>query len=107
MSELICNQALALRLQAGSEEAGYLSQIFPLPQTPTVVIIKNGDLKEYITPGASKEDFVRRIHTAFDAAPQAAAPSNQSQTTASTSTTHNQILQPAKQNLPTSAPDPY
>jgi hypothetical protein len=72
-----------------------------------VVIIKNGDLKEYITPGASKEDFVRRIHTAFDAAPQAAALSNQSQTTAATSTTHHQHQQPAQQNLPTTAPPPY
>lgn len=69
LNTLIKNQAVALRLKAGSEEAGYLAQIFPLPQTPTVVIIKNGELKEYITPGVSQDDFTKRIHTAFSAQP--------------------------------------
>lgn len=58
---------MALRLTAGSDEAGYLAQIFPLPRTPTVVIIQNGELKEYITPGTTKEDFFRRIQNAFSA----------------------------------------
>ncbi|KAI8722456.1 UBX domain-containing protein [Fusarium sp. LHS14.1] len=66
LSELIKDHAIALRLTAGSEEAGYLAQIFPLPRTPTVVIIKNGDLKEYITPGTSKEDFIRRVQSVFN-----------------------------------------
>lgn len=76
MSDLLKEHSIALRLKAGSEEAGYLAQIFPLPRTPTVVIIKNGELKEYITPGTSKEDFLRRVQTAFDstAAPPAPAP---------------------------------
>lgn len=69
---MIQAQAVALRLQAGSDEAGYLAQIFPLPQTPTVVIIKNGELKEYLVSGVSKEDFIRRIHAAFNAQPQVA-----------------------------------
>ncbi|KAH7236250.1 hypothetical protein BKA59DRAFT_304954 [Fusarium tricinctum] len=73
LSDLLDKHAVALRLKAGSEEAGYLAQIFPLPRTPTVVIIKNGDLKEYITPGISKEDFVRRVQTAFSSASAAAA----------------------------------
>lgn len=46
-------------------------KIFPLPRTPTVVIIKNGELKEYITPGLTKEEFVRRVQNAFSAAPAA------------------------------------
>ncbi|KAM5347033.1 hypothetical protein ACJ41O_010038 [Fusarium nematophilum] len=66
LSDLLKNHAIALRLKAGSEEAGYLAQIFPLPRTPTVVIIKNGELKEYITPGTTKEDFLRRIQNAFN-----------------------------------------
>lgn len=76
LSDLLKEHSIALRLKAGSEEAGYLAQIFPLPRTPTVVIIKNGELKEYITPGTSKEDFLRRVQTAFDstAAPPAPAP---------------------------------
>ncbi|KAL7804567.1 hypothetical protein V8C43DRAFT_268298 [Trichoderma afarasin] len=67
--KLIETQAVALRLIADSEEAGYLSQIFPLPKTPTVVIMKHGELKEYISAGTSKEDFLRRILVAFNAAP--------------------------------------
>ncbi|KAF4952095.1 hypothetical protein FSARC_12727 [Fusarium sarcochroum] len=73
LSDLLKDHAIALRLEAGSEEAGYLAQIFPLPRTPTVVIIKNGELKEYITPGTSKEDFMRRVQTAFNSASAAAA----------------------------------
>lgn len=67
LSKLIKDQSVALRLTAGSDEAGYLAQIFPLPRTPTVVIIQNGELKEYITPGTTKEDFFRRIQNAFSA----------------------------------------
>jgi hypothetical protein len=51
-----------------------LAQIFPLPRTPTVVIIKNGELKEYITPGTSKEDFLRRVQTAFNSASSVTTP---------------------------------
>jgi hypothetical protein len=67
LTELIKSSSIALRLTAGSDEAGYLAQIFPLPQAPTVVIIKNGELKEYITPGVTKDDFVRRVQGAFNA----------------------------------------
>ncbi|RGP71119.1 hypothetical protein FLONG3_7247 [Fusarium longipes] len=74
LSDLLNEHAVALRLKAGSEEAGYLAQIFPLPRTPTVVIIKNGELKEYITPGTGKEDFLRRVQTAFSSASAAAQP---------------------------------
>lgn len=67
---MIKDQAVALRLKAGSEEAGYLAQIFPLPRTPTVVLIKDGELKDYITPDTTKDDFIRRIQNAFSAPAQ-------------------------------------
>ncbi|RSL53820.1 hypothetical protein CEP54_010223 [Fusarium duplospermum] len=73
LSDLIKDHAIALRLTAGSEEAGYLAQIFPLPRTPTVVIIKNGDLKEYITPGTSKEEFIRRVQSVFNSTTSSSA----------------------------------
>ncbi|ODA78636.1 hypothetical protein RJ55_06018 [Drechmeria coniospora] len=77
VKELIETRAVALRLQAGSDEAGYLAQIFPLPRVPTIVIMKHGELKEYFAPGTSREDFVRRVQHAFDVtrppAPPAAA----------------------------------
>lgn len=65
IAPLLGNDAVALRLVAGSEEAGYLAAIFPLPKTPTVVVIKNGQLKEYVSAGTSKEDFVSRVSKAF------------------------------------------
>ncbi|KAG7117796.1 UBX domain-containing protein 7 like [Verticillium longisporum] len=49
IKNLLSNQAILMRLEAGSDEAGHLAAIFPLPKTPTLVIIKNGDLKGYIT----------------------------------------------------------
>ncbi|OHE95841.1 UBX domain-containing protein [Colletotrichum orchidophilum] len=65
IATLLQDEAVSLRLKKGSEEAGYLAAIFPLPNTPTVVVIKNGDLKEYIVAGTSKDEFVRRVTTAF------------------------------------------
>jgi len=75
---------VALRLEAGSEEAGYLAQIFPLPQTPTIVIMKHGELKEYIAAGTSRDDFFRRVQNAFNATP-APAPAAASSTAESSS----------------------
>ena len=34
------SQAVTLRLKAGSEEAGYLEALFPVPRKPTIVVIK-------------------------------------------------------------------
>jgi hypothetical protein len=42
LAPLIESKTIALRLEAQSEEAGYLAAIFPLPKTPTIVIIKYG-----------------------------------------------------------------
>ncbi|KAI1460097.1 hypothetical protein F4805DRAFT_418141 [Annulohypoxylon moriforme] len=53
--------AVSLRLIANSREAGFLEALFPIPKKPTVVIIQNGILKEYIQAGTAKEDLVRRI----------------------------------------------
>ncbi|RDW77415.1 hypothetical protein BP6252_05468 [Coleophoma cylindrospora] len=57
----LVEQTILLRLQASSTEAGYLAAIFPLPKTPTLVIIQNGQLKEYLAAGVSKEDFFSRL----------------------------------------------
>ncbi|KAK1452694.1 UBX domain-containing protein [Colletotrichum cuscutae] len=83
IATLLQDEAVALRLKKGSEEAGYLAAIFPLPNTPTVVVIKNGDLKEYIVAGTSKDEFVRRITTAFRGA-QGQSPAAAAQPAAAT-----------------------
>lgn len=70
LSTAIQNEGVALRLEAGSDEAGYLAAIFPLPKIPTLVIIKKGDLKGYIAAGTSKEDFLSRSLAALGPSPQ-------------------------------------
>lgn len=70
---------MALRLKAGSQEAGYLAAIFPLPKIPTVVILRNGELKEYLTAGTSKDDFSRRVLSTLGTS----APAPQAQQTTS------------------------
>ncbi|UKZ74174.1 hypothetical protein TrVFT333_001833 [Trichoderma virens FT-333] len=101
LSKLIETQAVALRLIADSEEAGYLSQIFPLPKTPTVVIMKHGELKEYISAGTSKDDFLRRILVAFNAAPPAV-----SAAAASSSSLPSPVSSPATSPTRPAAPVP-
>ncbi|KAH8667433.1 hypothetical protein BGZ60DRAFT_409242 [Tricladium varicosporioides] len=61
----LAEQTVFLQLKAGSQEAGYLAAIFPLPKTPTMVLIKNGELKEYIAAGVTKEEFLRRLSIAL------------------------------------------
>lgn len=69
---LLADQTVLLRLKAGSQEAGYLAAIFPLPKNPTLVIIRNGELKEYLVAGVSKEDFMRRLRLALGSGAQSA-----------------------------------
>lgn len=71
-------KAVTLRLQAGSEEAGYLEALFPVPRKPTVVIIENGQLKEYIAAGTTKEEFLRRLNRSLTGSAGQAASAPQS-----------------------------
>lgn len=111
VGDLIATKAVALRLQAGSDEAGYLAQIFPLPKTPTVVIMKHGELKEYIASGTTKEDFIRRVSNAFStgsAATPAPAPSTPAAAaTTAMSTPHAQSSAPAasSSSIPSGSPE--
>jgi hypothetical protein len=40
LAPLLLEKTLLLRLQAGSQEAGFLAAIYPIPKTPTLVIIQ-------------------------------------------------------------------
>ncbi|PVH70170.1 hypothetical protein DL98DRAFT_521780 [Cadophora sp. DSE1049] len=84
LKDLLAEQTVLLRLVAGSQEAGFLAAIYPLPKTPTFVLIKNGELKEYIASGVSKEDFVKRLSVVLESRGPTSQPSNLS-TTQSTS----------------------
>lgn len=73
--------AVILRLTANSQETSFLTSFCPIPTCPTVVVIKNGMLQEYITPGASKDDFHSRLKTILatnisNSASSASAPSS-------------------------------
>ncbi|UNI24247.1 hypothetical protein JDV02_010010 [Purpureocillium takamizusanense] len=109
LKELIQKQAVALRLQAGSEEAGYLAQIFPLPQTPTIVIMKHGELKEYIAAGTTRDDFFRRVQSAFNASPTpatsaaASAPAPAAPTAPSAESSSTPAAQPSSSPSPSAA----
>jgi len=66
LKSLLSMRTVLLRLQAGSQSAGYLAAICPIPKTPTLVIIHNGLLKEYLTSGVAKDEFMRRIKTVLE-----------------------------------------
>ncbi|KAM0665056.1 hypothetical protein ACQRIU_006209 [Beauveria bassiana] len=103
---LITTKAVALRLKAGSDEAGYLAQIFPLPKTPTIVVMKHGELKEYIASGTTKEDFLRRLANAFSTG-NVAAPTPAASTAAAGAATADAAPTPdVEATAPSSSPIP-
>ncbi|KAB5560179.1 hypothetical protein GE09DRAFT_1220836 [Coniochaeta sp. 2T2.1] len=81
----LTTKAVMLKLQAGSTEAGYLAAIFPLPKTPTLVIMNKGELKEYIAAGVSKEDFMARASKALGSTVSQPQSTTSSQPTSSSS----------------------
>ena len=40
VASLLLSEAVTLRLPAGSQEEGFLAQLYPIPKKPTVVVIK-------------------------------------------------------------------
>ncbi|KAI0869705.1 hypothetical protein GGS24DRAFT_511665 [Hypoxylon argillaceum] len=89
------SQSVILRLSAGSEEAGYLEALFPVPKKPTIVVIQNGQLKEYIAGGTSKEEFIRRLSKANESSSRPSQPSSSSVPTPTP------VANPAPQNTTT------
>ncbi|KAJ5219879.1 hypothetical protein N7468_009083 [Penicillium chermesinum] len=64
ISQVLDAKAVLLRLAAGSQEAGFLASFCPIVKFPTVVVIRNGTMAEYLVPEVSKEDFQNRLVTA-------------------------------------------
>ncbi|OJD28566.1 hypothetical protein ACJ73_00007 [Blastomyces percursus] len=69
IAPLVKSKTISLRLQAGSVEAGYLASFCPIGKVPTLVVIRNGVLREYIVSGVSEEEFKRRLKKALEALP--------------------------------------
>ncbi|KAI1499981.1 hypothetical protein F5X99DRAFT_259300 [Biscogniauxia marginata] len=93
------SQAVVLRLVAGSEEAGFLEALFPVPKKPTVVMIRNGQLNEYLHAGTPKDEFLRRVSAAFIASPGQSQPSA---TPATSATQSPQQARPQASHMPVS-----
>ncbi|KAF2146237.1 uncharacterized protein K452DRAFT_355663 [Aplosporella prunicola CBS 121167] len=74
LAESLGSKAIVLRLEAGSQEAGFLSAFCPIAKTPALVAIHNGQLKLYLSGGTSREDFVSRLSNALNPAEPATAP---------------------------------
>ncbi|OAX80816.1 hypothetical protein ACJ72_04847 [Emergomyces africanus] len=69
IAPLMKSKTISLRLQAGSVEAGYLASFCPISKIPTLVVIKNGVLQEYIVSGTTEDEFKRRLKKALKDSP--------------------------------------
>ncbi|KAK2841679.1 hypothetical protein FQN49_006013 [Arthroderma sp. PD_2] len=63
---LIAANAVALRLVEGSQEAEFLSTFCPVNESPTLVVIKNGIVREYIAARTEEHMFKRRLIAALE-----------------------------------------
>ncbi|XRM43207.1 hypothetical protein ABZX51_006404 [Aspergillus tubingensis] len=66
LSQLLQSRAVLLRFTKGSQEAGFLASFCPIVKFPTVVVIKNGMMCDYLVPDISKEDFRDRLLVKLD-----------------------------------------
>ncbi|KAL4885026.1 hypothetical protein BJY04DRAFT_158173 [Aspergillus karnatakaensis] len=64
--KLVEARSVLLRILKDSPEAGFLASVCPVSQYPTVVVIRNGTLREYIVPNISKDEFRDRLAAALD-----------------------------------------
>ncbi|KIV94057.1 hypothetical protein PV10_05214 [Exophiala mesophila] len=66
LSSAIAAQTIALRLQAGSQEAAFLQPIAPIQSTPAVIVIKNAQLQANIQAGQTTPgDLKTRLLSLF------------------------------------------
>ncbi|KAK5636880.1 hypothetical protein RRF57_012592 [Xylaria bambusicola] len=89
------SSSVILRLLAGSEEAGYLEALFPVPKKPTVVVIQNGQLKEYIAAGTTKEEFIKRLGKSIPLGATQQSQTSSAPTTASSQSQRSAPYQPS------------
>ncbi|EAW09228.1 UBX domain protein [Aspergillus clavatus NRRL 1] len=66
LAQSLQTKSVLLRLTKDSNEAGFLTSFCPIVRFPTVVVIKNGMLREYIVPEISKDDFRTRLRASLE-----------------------------------------
>ncbi|CAI7664039.1 unnamed protein product [Penicillium pancosmium] len=94
IAQALHDKAITLRLSSGTQEAGFLTSFCPISSYPTVVVIKNGTLQEFITSEVSKEDFLNRLKVALEgkyAPPVAQQPQTSAPSTSNDITTPSSI----------------
>lgn len=75
LRERIQAQAIALKIQAGSQEAGFLTPICPVNSNPAIIVIKDGALKANLQAAeVETENLNDRLETIFDTTTHAASP---------------------------------
>ncbi|KAI9376256.1 hypothetical protein BJX61DRAFT_490655 [Aspergillus egyptiacus] len=77
LTNLLETRSVLLRIAKDSPEAGFLASVCPVSQCPTVVVIRDGMLREYIVSGVLKNDFCARMTAVLEdekSQVQAAAP---------------------------------
>ncbi|KAF2205944.1 hypothetical protein GQ43DRAFT_384643 [Delitschia confertaspora ATCC 74209] len=60
----LTQSAVILRLEAGSTEAGFLTAFCPISKTPSIVVIRNGQLQEQLVSGITEDEFIGRLSIA-------------------------------------------
>ncbi|OJD37442.1 ubx domain-containing protein [Diplodia corticola] len=85
LATLLAQKSVALRLEAGSQEAGFLSAFCPIPKTPALVVIHNGQLKLCLLGGISHDDFISKLEGVLN--PDTAGQSSASEDRAATEAT--------------------
>ncbi|ODM18427.1 hypothetical protein SI65_06298 [Aspergillus cristatus] len=98
-ARLFVEEAVTLRLPAGSEGATYLTSFCPIPKLPGLVVIRNGMMREYIIPEISKDDFRARLRAVLEDERKSSQVPQQTQSDAG----DNSAASPA---APTSGPAP-
>ncbi|EME38827.1 hypothetical protein DOTSEDRAFT_75529 [Dothistroma septosporum NZE10] len=64
-AEIFSARAVILRIELGSQEAGFLSAFCPIDQAPAFIVIHNGQVLEKVESGVSREEFVGRVSGAL------------------------------------------
>ncbi|KAF2397444.1 hypothetical protein EJ06DRAFT_584383 [Trichodelitschia bisporula] len=110
LASLLTETAIALRIQANTQEALFLALAAhcALGEGPSIAIILNGQLREHIQANASRDEFFDRVKAALGDAPK--APVSETTTTGRT-VERTGIMDPSLEAptpsaLPTPAPAP-
>ncbi|KAF1841404.1 uncharacterized protein K460DRAFT_408870 [Cucurbitaria berberidis CBS 394.84] len=67
ISNLLAQKAVVLRLEAASTEAGFLAAFCDITDTPTFVVIQNGQLQLQLKSHVEKEEFTNSIRKVLGA----------------------------------------